>query len=230
MERLCGELPASLACHYRSLTRCFSLDEVVQLIFYELIDPGPLTLVSKRFYRFSQSAYVRAHYFLARHGPVEAMFHALGRPQVVDERVLDVRKLATQTKTACLHLWPIHQILLTSGAHLSRYLIQVSMHHYFHTQSHFIKTTWVRNLHFRVFAYFLRLAEDKYGDIPRGKVSFLLHRCHHHSLSSLAQTEDDGYVFSTFLKESRLPMHSKTVGWETIRELLETYNVNPIHS
>ncbi|KAF8231714.1 hypothetical protein L208DRAFT_1423428 [Tricholoma matsutake] len=161
-------------------------DEVLQLIFYELIDPTPLTLVSKRFHRFSQDPYVRANYFLVRYGPIEAMFHALGRPKIIDKQVLD--------------------ILLSSGAHLSRYLIQVSMHHYFYTQSHFIKTPWVRNLPLRVFTYFLQRAEERYGEIPRGK------------------SEDDGYVFSTFLKESRLPTQAKSVSWETIRELLERYN------
>ena len=64
------------------------------------------------------------------------------------------------------------KILLTSGAHLSRYLIQVAIHHYFHTQAHFIKSPWVRNVPLRVFAYFLKLAEEMYGEIPRGKVPF----------------------------------------------------------
>jgi hypothetical protein len=44
------------------------------------------------------------------------------------------------------------------------------MHHYFHTQSHFIKTHWVRSVPLRVFTYLLKVAEEKYGDIPRGKV------------------------------------------------------------
>lgn len=64
----------------------------------------------------------------------------------------------------------VMQILLTSGAHLSRYLIQISMHHYFYTQAHFIKTPWARTVPMRVFIYFLKLAEEKYGEIPRGKV------------------------------------------------------------
>ncbi|KAF5382555.1 hypothetical protein D9615_002846 [Tricholomella constricta] len=164
-------------------------DEVIQLIFYELVDPGPLTLVSKRFHRFSQDPYVRAHYFLTHYGPTEAMFYALGRGKILTERVLD--------------------ILLTSGAHLSRYLIQVSMHHYFFAQSHFVKTPWVRNIPLGVFTYFLKLAVDMYGDIPRGK------------------GEDDGSLFNTFLKESRLTPTLKSVGWETIKEILETYNFIP---
>ncbi|RDB17847.1 hypothetical protein Hypma_000771 [Hypsizygus marmoreus] len=164
-------------------------DEVVQLIFYELIDPGPLTLVSKRFYRFSQDPYVRAHYFLTHYGPAEAMFYALGRGKVLTERVLD--------------------ILLMSGAHLSRYLIQVAMHHYFYTQSHFIKTPWVRNVPLRVFTYFMKLAEEMYGEIPRGK------------------GEDDGSVFSNFLKESRLLPGMKSISWESIRDILKEYNFMP---
>ncbi|GLB38316.1 hypothetical protein LshimejAT787_0501810 [Lyophyllum shimeji] len=167
-------------------------DEVIQMVFDELIDPGPLTLVSSRFHRFSQDPYVRAHYFLTHYGPTEAMFYALGRGKILTERVLD--------------------ILLTSGAHLSRYLIQVAMHHYFYTQSHFIKTPWVRNVPLRVFTYFLKLAEDMYGDIPRGK------------------GEDDGSIFNTFLKESRLPSTLKSVSWETIQELLEMYKFIPFCS
>jgi len=68
----------------------------------------------------------------------------------------------------------IVKILLTSGAHLSRYLIQIAIHHYFHTQAHFIKSPWVRNVPLRVFAYFLKLAQEKYGEIPRGKVLIFL--------------------------------------------------------
>ncbi|KAF8195571.1 hypothetical protein BJ912DRAFT_1021259 [Pholiota molesta] len=128
-------------------------DEVLQLIFYELTDPSPLIQVSQRFHRFSQDPYVRAHYFLIHYGSIEAMYYALGRGKVVTERVLD--------------------ILLTSGAHLSRYLIQIAIHHYFHTQAHFIKTPWVRNIPLR--------------------------------------GEDDGSLFTTFLKESRLPITMKTI-------------------
>ncbi|KAG6837627.1 hypothetical protein H0H93_006148 [Arthromyces matolae] len=64
-------------------------DEVIQIIFYELLDPGPLAHVNKRFYQFSRDPYVRAHYFLAHYGTTEAMFYALGRGKVLDERVLD---------------------------------------------------------------------------------------------------------------------------------------------
>ncbi|KAG6854664.1 hypothetical protein C0991_003312 [Blastosporella zonata] len=59
------------------------------IIFYDLDDPGPLTLVNKRFYHFSQDPYVRAHYFLTHYGPTEAVFHALGRGKILTEQVLD---------------------------------------------------------------------------------------------------------------------------------------------
>ncbi|KAH9480433.1 hypothetical protein JR316_0007033 [Psilocybe cubensis] len=167
-------------------------DEVLQLIFYELPDPSPFTRVSQRFYRFSQDPYVRAHYFLNHYGPAEAMYYAMGRGKVVTERVLD--------------------ILLTSGAHISRYLIQVAGHHYFHTQNHFVKTTWVRQMPLQVVAYFLKLAEQRYGQIPWGK------------------GEDDGSIFMTFLKESRLPAQIKSVTWETIKTLMDTYNFIPFCS
>ncbi|KAF8798942.1 hypothetical protein BYT27DRAFT_7202672 [Phlegmacium glaucopus] len=164
-------------------------DEVIQLIFYELSDPSPLTFVSRRFYRFSKDPYVRAHYFLTHYGPTEAMYYALGRGKIITERVLD--------------------ILLTSGAHLSRYLIQIAIHHYFHTQAHFIKSPWVRSVPLRVFAYFLKLAEEKYGEIPRGK------------------GEDDGSVFANFLKESRFPPHLKSITWENVKEIMDTYKFIP---
>jgi len=48
-----------------------------------------------------------------------------------------------------------------------------------------------------------------YGDIPRGK------------------GEDDGSVFNYFLKESRIPPQLKSVPWETIRELMDTYKFIP---
>lgn len=164
-------------------------DDVLQLIFFELTDPGSLTMVSKRFYQFSQVPYVRAHYFLTRYGPTQAMFQALGRGKILTESVLD--------------------ILMTSGAHLSRYLIQVAFHHYFHTRSHFIKTPWVRTVPLSVFTYFLKLAADTYGDIPRGK------------------SEDDGTIFTWFLQESRFPPQARRVNWETVRDILDKYNFIP---
>ncbi|KAJ8080580.1 hypothetical protein PM082_017414 [Marasmius tenuissimus] len=164
-------------------------DEVLQLIFYELHEPSCLTLVSKRFHEFSQDPYFRARYFIARYGSGQAIFYALGRGKVVSERVLD--------------------ILITSGAHLSRYLIQVAIHHYFHTQSHFIKTQWVRSVPLPVFTHFLQLASKRYDEIPRGK------------------GQDDGSLFALFLNESRYPPSQKRVPWETIRDIIEKYHFFP---
>ncbi|KAG7088430.1 hypothetical protein E1B28_012423 [Marasmius oreades] len=164
-------------------------NEVLQLIFYELQEPTSLTLVSKRFYEFSQDPYFRAHYFLSRYGPAHALYHALGRGKVLTERVLD--------------------ILITSGAHFSRYLIQVAIHHYFHTQSHFIKTQWVRSVSLPVFTHFLQLASRRYDHIPRGK------------------GQDDGSIFAQFLSESRYPPSQKRVSWENIRVIIEEYHFFP---
>ncbi|TFK40782.1 hypothetical protein BDQ12DRAFT_770762 [Crucibulum laeve] len=166
-------------------------DEVIQLIFYELSDPGPLTKSSRRFHAFSQDPYIRAHYFLTRYGEEHAIYYALGRGRVINEAVLDM--------------------LLTTGAHLSRYLVQIAIHHYFHTQAHFIKTPWVRTMSLKVFVYFMHLAEKKYGEIPHGK------------------GEDDGSMFMAFLKESRMPPASKFISWEIIKDILEKYN-DPIMS
>ena len=63
------------------------------------------------------------------------------------------------------------QILLSSGAHLSRYLVQIAAHHYFYTQAHFIKTHWVRHVPLAVMSHFLELAAKRYGDISFAKVS-----------------------------------------------------------
>ncbi|KAF9267428.1 hypothetical protein L218DRAFT_920273 [Marasmius fiardii PR-910] len=164
-------------------------NEVLQLIFYELDEPTSLTLVSKRFYEFSQDPYFRAHYFLSRHGSPHALYHALGRGKVLTERVLD--------------------ILITSGAHFSRYLIQVAFHHYFHTQSHFIKTQWVRSVSLSVFSHFSLLASRRYDNIPRGK------------------GQDDGSIFAQFLSESRYPPTQKHVYWESIRDIIGKYHFFP---
>ena len=73
-----------------------SLDEIIELIIYELDDPTALTLTSKRFLRVSQDPYVRAHYFLTRYGHMDAMFWALGRGKLLNEKVIDVRFLHTR--------------------------------------------------------------------------------------------------------------------------------------
>jgi len=89
MDRICGRSMRSFSCFAGILTSI--ADEILQLIFYELTDPSPLTSVSRHFHHFSQDPYVRAHYFLIHYGPIEAMYHALGRGKVLTDRVLDVR-------------------------------------------------------------------------------------------------------------------------------------------
>ncbi|KZT25395.1 hypothetical protein NEOLEDRAFT_1156310 [Neolentinus lepideus HHB14362 ss-1] len=160
-------------------------DEILQLILVELDDPTSFTLVSKRFYHFSQDPYVRATYFLSRHGQMQAIFWAFGRGKLINEKVID--------------------ILISCGAYLSRYLVQVAIHHYFRTQAHFVKTTWVRSMSFPVFSYFMIVAARIYGDIPTGK------------------GEDDGSTFASFLTESRFPSALKSVPWEEIRDIIEKY-------
>ncbi|KAJ7600707.1 hypothetical protein C8J56DRAFT_911057 [Mycena floridula] len=166
-------------------------DEIVQLIIYELNDPSHLALTCKRFHDIAREPYTRAHYFLARYGPTSALFHALGR-KVLTERSLD--------------------ILMTSGAHLSRYLVQVAFHHFFHTTSHFVKSAWVRNLPLQVFLHFLKLGSERYDNIPRGK------------------GDDDGTIFLSFVKESRFPAHMRHISWEDIRDMLEKYHFIPFSS
>ncbi|KAF8232065.1 hypothetical protein L208DRAFT_1377849 [Tricholoma matsutake] len=39
---------------------------------------------------FWMDAYVRVNYFLVCYGPIEAMFHTLGWPKIIDKQVLDV--------------------------------------------------------------------------------------------------------------------------------------------
>jgi hypothetical protein len=61
---------------------------------------------------------------------------------------------------------------------------------------------------FPVFAYFLKLAAERYGEIPCGK------------------GDDDGSLFASFLKESRFPAGMKSITWEEIKDILETYKVS----
>ena len=67
------------------------LDDIIQLIIYELNDPYNFTLASKRFLRVSRDPYVRANYFLHRYGHTDAMFWALGRGRILNDKVIDVR-------------------------------------------------------------------------------------------------------------------------------------------
>ncbi|KAJ7250871.1 hypothetical protein B0H12DRAFT_1324188 [Mycena haematopus] len=162
-------------------------DEVLSLIFYKIPDPAALTQVNRRLLLFSQDPYVRAHYFLTRHGRIQALYFAFARGKLLTPRVID--------------------ILLASGAHFSRYFVQVAFHHFFHCQSHFLKPSipWVRHCSLEAFTHFIKLAAEKFDQIPRGK------------------NEDDGSVFSTFIKEAKFPAESQSVSWETIRDIFEKY-------
>ncbi|EIW59522.1 uncharacterized protein TRAVEDRAFT_28653 [Trametes versicolor FP-101664 SS1] len=164
-------------------------DEVLQLILNELSNPVAFTLISKRHHEFSKDPYVRASYFLARSGRIQALYWALGRGKLLNERVID--------------------ILLSSGAHLSRYLVQCAMHHYFRTQVPFIKTRWVRTIPLPVFSYFLSIAARMYGDIP------------------VAKGEDDGSLLTLLLKQSRFPSEYRAAKWEQVRDVVEKYKFIP---
>ncbi|KAI6151368.1 hypothetical protein EDD17DRAFT_1780239 [Pisolithus thermaeus] len=161
-------------------------DEVIALIIHELEDPTALTLVCKRFHQVSRDPYVRAHYFLARYGRINAMFWALGRGKLLNETVID--------------------ILFNSGAHVSRYLLQVAIHHFYRGNSHFIKTPWVRSIYPSVFSYFQKVAAEMFdNEVPVGK------------------HEDDGSKFHAFLKDSRHSLQMREKHWEEIRDLFQRY-------
>ncbi|KAI0720494.1 hypothetical protein C8T65DRAFT_633184 [Cerioporus squamosus] len=164
-------------------------DEILQLILNELNDPAAFSMLSRRNHEFTKDPYVRAVYFLTRYGRIQALYWALGRGKLLSERMLD--------------------ILLGSGAHLSRYLVQLAMHHYFRTQVTFIKARWVRTLTFPVFAHFLSIAARMYGNIPAGK------------------NEDDGSILNLYLKQTRFPTEYRAASWEQVRDVVEKYKFIP---
>lgn len=100
------------------------------------------------------------------------------------------------------------QILLSSGAHLSRYLVQCATHHYFRTAVSFVKTRWVRTNSLPTFAHFLKVAAERLGDVPISKGAM-----------------DDGAIFAAFIHESRLPINLRPTKWETVMEIFEKYKV-----
>ncbi|KAN0125319.1 hypothetical protein V8E53_015599 [Lactarius tabidus] len=158
-------------------------DEVLQIIFNEIDHPSAFVLVCRRFNALSRDPYVRAHYFLARYGSVQALYWALGRGKLITEQVLDV--------------------LLSSGAHLSRYLVQVVVHHYFRSFCPFIKTQWVRTLSLSTLSHFLKLSSERYGTI------------------NTIKGEDDGSVFRHFIKESRMRPDRRGLATDAIAEMLD---------
>ncbi|GBE84947.1 hypothetical protein SCP_0701290 [Sparassis crispa] len=164
-------------------------DEIIQIILNELENPTNFSLISKRFYQFTQDPYVRASYFLARYGRIQALYWALGRGKLMNEKVID--------------------ILISSGAHLSRYLAQCAIHHYFRTQVGFIKTPWVRSISFPVFSHFMAVAARMYGDIPTGK------------------GDDDASIFAALLKQNRFTTDVRAGKWEMLKDVLEKYKFIP---
>ncbi|GJJ15656.1 hypothetical protein Clacol_009934 [Clathrus columnatus] len=103
-------------------------------------------------------------------------------------------------------LHPSLKILQTSGAHLSRYLIQVAIHHYFRTTAHFIKNQWARTLPYHTFIHFMTLAKRYGSDLPLNK------------------GEDDGTIFLAWLKERLTPGHGRKIDSEVIKDLFQKYD------
>ena len=58
------------------------------------------------------------------------------------------------------------------------------------------------------FVYLMSVATKRYGDMPTAK------------------GEDDGTIFSEFLRESRYPTEQKHVKWEQVRDILEKHKVS----
>ncbi|KAF7288556.1 hypothetical protein HMN09_01384700 [Mycena chlorophos] len=167
-------------------------EEVIQLLIFSLHDPSAFSAVNTRLHRIARTPWVVAQYFMQRHGKIEALFHALGRGRLLSPEVLN--------------------ILLASGAVLSRYLVQVAFHHFFFTSSHFLKpsTPWVRSMSLAHFSHFLAVAAERLGDIPRGKA------------------QDDGSVLMTFLKDAKL--QNKRISFEQVRDIFEKYHFMPFHN
>lgn len=164
--------------------------EILQLILNELDFPAPFTAISKRYYEFSRDPYVRAQYFLAHYGRTQALYWALGSGRLMNERVID--------------------ILLTSGAHLSRYLVQIAIHHFYRSSVPYIKAQWVRTMPLSTFAYFQKVAAERLGaELPPTK------------------GDDDGTIFTQFLKERQSPPNLRSIKLETILEIFEKYKFIP---
>lgn len=58
------------------------------------------------------------------------------------------------------------------------------------------------------FVHLMSVATQRYGNMPTGK------------------GDDDGTIFSEFLRESRYPTEQKHVKWEQVRDILEKYKVS----
>lgn len=162
----------------------------------------------KRFYAFSRDPYVRAHYFLSRYGSVQALYWALGRGQLITDQVLDVSALIRRSPHICRGFYLRDQVLLSSGAHLSRYLVQVAAHHYFRSLCPFIKTPWVRTLSLSTFGHFLKQSSERFESI------------------NIAKGEDDGAVFRTFIRDCKRHPDRRGLATDVIAEMLEKGKVS----
>lgn len=59
-----------------------------------------------------------------------------------------------------------------------------------------------------VFTHFQAAAVQLYGNIPLGK------------------GDDDASLFETLIKESRFPSDSRSITWDTLKDVLEKYKVS----
>ncbi|KZT12070.1 uncharacterized protein LAESUDRAFT_720047 [Laetiporus sulphureus 93-53] len=164
-------------------------DEVIQIILNELGDPASFSQISQRYHRFTRDPYVRSSYFLSRYGRIQALYWALGKGKLMNEQVID--------------------IMLSSGAHLSRYLVQCAIHHYFRSQVPFIKAPWVRTMSLSVFTHFMIAAARIFGDIP------------------VAKGEDDGSIFTLIVDSVRFPTSARPWKWENLKAVVEKYKFIP---
>ncbi|KZV70211.1 hypothetical protein PENSPDRAFT_665250 [Peniophora sp. CONT] len=81
---------AHLAAFLLLLSDLATSDEVLQLILNEIAKPSAFVVLNRKLRAFASDAYVRARYFLARHGKAQALFYALGRGDIVTERVIEL--------------------------------------------------------------------------------------------------------------------------------------------
>lgn len=162
----------------------------------------------RRFNALSRDPYVRAHYFLARYGSVQALYWALGRGKLITEQVLDVSRPFSSSSLHICVFYHRTQVLLSSGAHLSRYLVQIAVHHYFRSLCPFIKTQWVRTLSLSTLSHFLKLSSERFGTINTMK------------------GEDDGSVFRHFIKDSRMHPDRRGQATDAIAEMLDKGKVS----
>jgi hypothetical protein len=115
------------------------------------------------------------------------------------------------------------QILLSSGAHLSRYLLQSIIGHYTRSSSLFYnRQMWCRALPFSIFAYIVKLGAEKFGDNV-----------------DVSKGQDDGTVFSSWLdgrkyapkftglKAREQEQTWQTEQWNTVSTVFEKYGFIP---